>query len=150
MIKKIILYSLLILFVVLLLIFMNYQKAQTNLRQARETQFSIEWSKFSDSAKVNEPVNLSWKVTAPDTFSTTKTGIYWNYESSPSALTKFDSPDAVAYHNFTYDYANGLFRLPDTFDANLSFQRVGVVFLRAYAFIGKDHLWTQERQILIK
>lgn len=98
---------------------------------------------------INQPTNFSWKVDAPESFSTTATGIYWNYESSPSALTKFDSPKAVNYPNFTEDYSTGLFKLPDTFDLNLKFPRAGTVYFRAYALIDKDYLWTEERQITV-
>jgi len=149
MIKKLLIYKVIFLLVVLSLIFYNYQKAQTALRQARETRLSIEFAKIPDTLKINQSGAFSWKVDAPNSFSTKTTGIYWNYESSPSALTKYDSPKAVAYHNYTEDYSTGLFRLPDTFDLNLKFSRAGVVYLRAYALIDNDHLWTQERQIKI-
>jgi hypothetical protein len=149
MIKKIVIYSFTFLLVILGLIYYNYQRQQANLRQARQTQFSIEFEKIPETLVVNQPANFSWKVSAPESFSTTATGIYWSYDSSPSALTKLDSPKAVNYQNFTEDYSSGLFKLPDTFDLNLKFSKVGVIYLRAYALIDKDHLWTQERQIVV-
>ncbi len=150
MIKKLLLYSGLFLVVLVSLVYYNYQKQQNNLRQARQTQFSIEFEKLPDSMSANQPAKFSWKVNAPESFNTTSTGIYWSYESSPSALTKFDSPKAVGYPNFTEDYVSGLFKLPDSFDLNLKLPRAGVVYVRAYALIDKDHLWTQEKQIMIK
>lgn len=149
MIKKIFVYSVVLLIGVIGLVYYNYQRQQRNLSQARQTQFVIAFGKTPPAMIVNEPVNFSWQVSAPESFSTTSTGIYWNYESSPSALTKFDSPKAVGYQNFTEDYSAGLFKLPDTFDLNLKFPRTGTVYFRAYAKIDSDYLWTEEKQILI-
>lgn len=149
MIKKFITYSLIFVFVVLALTYYNYQKQQTNLRGAKQTQFSIEFGQIPDSLTANQYGSFSWRVSAPESFSTRSTGIYWNYESSPSALTKFDSPLAAGYHNFTEDYASGLFKLPDTFDLNMRFPKAGIVYLRAYALIDNDYLWTQEKQIVV-
>jgi len=149
MIKKLVLYSILFFITTVSLVFYNYQKQQKNLRNSRQTQFSINFEKIPETMTTNQPANVSWKVGAPESFSTTATGIYWNYESSPSALTKFDSPKAVGYPNFTEDYSSGLFKLPDTFDLNLKFPRVGTVYFRAYAKIDNDYLWTEEKQILV-
>lgn len=150
MIKKLISYSIIFFLGVVLLVLYNYQKQQKNLSEARQTEFSIELLTVPDTMMAEVPGNYSWKVTAPNSFSTTATGIYWNYESSPSALTKYDSPKAVAYPNFSEDYSSGLFKLPETFDLNLKFPRAGVVYFRAYALIDHDHLWTDERQITVK
>ncbi len=149
MIKKIFVYSAIFLVCVVALVFYNYQKQQKNLREGRQTQFSINFEKVPATMIINQPENLSWKVDAPESFSTVSTGIYWNYESSPSALTKFDSPKAVGYPNFTEDYSSGLFKLPDTFDLNLKFPRVGTVYFRAYAKIDNDYLWTEEKRIIV-
>lgn len=149
MIKKLLLYSGLFLLCLMVLVYYNYQKQQENLRQARPTQFSIETGLVPDQMVANQPAKFSWKVTAPNSFSTVSTGIYWNYESSPAALTKLDSPKAVGYPNLTEDYSSGLFKLPDTFDLNLKFPRAGTVYFRAYARVDNDHLWTPERQIIV-
>lgn len=149
MIRKIFVYSAILLVCVIGLVFYNYQKQQRNLRDSRQTRFSIEFEKIPDSMTINQPANVSWRVSAPESFSTTATGIYWNYESSPSALTKLDSPKTVGYPNFTEDYSSGLFKLPDTFDLNLKFPRAGTVYFRAYALIDKDYLWTEERRIMV-
>ncbi len=149
MIKKILVYSVVFFVCLTGLVYYNYQRQQGSLRQARPTQFSIELEKIPETMTINQPANFSWKVTAPESFSTTTTGIYWNYESSPSALTKFDSPKAVGYQNFTEDYSSGLFKLPDTFDLNLKFPRAGTVYFRAYAKIDNDYLWTEEKRILV-
>ena len=149
MIKKIFVYSATLLICVVALVFYNYQKQQKNLRNSRQTQFSINLEKIPETMVTNQPANFSWRIIAPESFSTTATGIYWNYESSPSALTKFDSPKAVGYPNFTEDYSSGLFKLPDRFDLNLKFPRVGIVYFRAYAKIDNDYLWTEEKRIIV-
>ncbi len=150
MIKKLLSSALIGFLFLLVLIYYNYQKAQTNLRQTRPTQFSIELIKAPQTLSADQPGEFAWKVEAPNSYSAATTGIYWNYESSPSALTKNDSPRAVMYPNFTEDYATGLFQLPDTFELNLKFPKPGVVFFRAYALVDKDYLWTDEQRLTIK
>lgn len=150
MINRLVSYLLLGLSVLLLLIFYNYNEAQVRLRQARQTQFSIELVEFPLEALVGESRHFVWKVEAPRSFSTTQTGIFYSYDSSPSALLKGDSPSAVHYLSFTPDYSTGLFRLPDTFDLDLTFDRRGAVYFRAYAKIDQDHLWTEEKKIVVK
>lgn len=149
MIKKLATYLFISLTLLLVLIFYNYRQAQIRLRETRQTQFSIELTKFPEELIVGEKTNFAWLVTAPESFSAVKTGIYWSYDSSPSALIKGDSPEAVNYANFTFDYATGSFQLPDTFDLDLSFNQRGVVYFRAYAQIDHDHLWTEEKQLKI-
>jgi len=150
MIKRLTGYLLLGLSVLLLLIFYNYSQAQTRLRQASQTQFNIELTEFPAEISIGESKRFALKVTAPRSFSTTQTGIYYSYDSTPSALMKGDSPAAAGYQSFTPDYFAGSFRLPDTFDLNLSFDRRGTVYFRAYAKIDQDHLWTEEKRIVVK
>ncbi|MFZ2202034.1 MAG: hypothetical protein WAV56_01415 [Microgenomates group bacterium] len=146
MIKRLVSYSIIGFVFLLVLIYYNYHLAQKRLREARQTQFSIELTAFPTETSTGQPNRFVWRVTAPESFSAIKTGIYWSYDSSPSALFKGDSPEAVNYANFTFDYATGLFQLPDTFDLDQSFNQRGVVYFRAYAQIDKDHLWTEEKQ----
>ena len=133
----------------LVLIYYNYTSAQKRLREARQTQFSIDLIDFPTEVGAGLSNRFAWRIDAPESFSAAKTGIYYSYDSTPSALMKGDSPEAVNYANFTFDYAAGLFRLPDTFDLDLSFNQKGVVYLRAYALVDRDHLWTEEKQLKI-
>ena len=87
MIKKFITFSLIFAAVVISLTYYNYQKQQTNLRGGEQTRFSIEFGQIPDSLMANQYGSFSWRVSAPESFNTKSTGIYWNYESSPSALT---------------------------------------------------------------
>lgn len=150
MIKRLIAYSIIGFLFLLVLIYYNYSLTQKRLREARQTQFSIALTDFPTEAGAGQPNRFVWRVDAPESFSTVKTGIYWSYDSSPSALMKGDSPEAVNYANFTFDYATGWFQLPDTFDLDLAFNQKGVVYFRAYAKIDNDHLWTEEKQVRIK
>ena len=149
MIKRLFSYLSLGFLFLLVLIYYNYTLAQKRLREARQTQFSIDLTEFPTEANAGQPNHFVWRVTAPESFSAAKTGIYYSYDSTPSALMKGDSPEAVNYANFTFDYASGLFQLPDTFDLNLSFNQKGVVYFRAYGEIDHDHLWTEEKQLKI-
>ena len=128
MIKRLVSYSIIGFLFLLVLIYYNYSLAQKRLREARETQFSIELTEFPTEANAGQPTRFAWRVAAPESFSTVKTGIYWSYDSSPSALFKGDSPEAVNYANFTFDYAGGLFQLPEIFDLDQSFDQKGVVY----------------------
>lgn len=150
MIKRFITYSIIGLLFLLVLVYYNYHVAQKRLREARQTRFSIDLTDFPIETSIGQSNRFVWRVDAPESFSAAKTGIYYSYDSSPSALLKGDSPEAVGYANFTFDYATGVFQLPDTFDLDLSFNQEGVVYFRAYAQIDKDHLWTEEKQLEIK
>lgn len=136
-------------FVFLGLVFYNYTLAQNRLKEERPSQLAVELQKTPPSVSVNQPANFSWRVLAPESFFTTDTAIYWSYDSTPSALVKYDSPDAVKYTNNTPDYLSGHFQLPQNFDLNIAFNRPGTVYYRAYAKVGNNYLWTDEKSIKI-
>ncbi len=148
--RKIILYFSVAALVFLGLVFYNYRQAQTRLKETRETIFTISMVNAPTEALVKIPANFKWLIDAPENFVTTSTSIYWSYDSTPSALTKLDSPKAVGYPNKGQDYIEGKFKLPDEFDLNISFPKAGTVYFRAYALIGNDHLWTEEKSLMVK
>jgi hypothetical protein len=148
--KKFITYSLVALVIFLGLVYYNYQVAQKNFHQTSPSRFDIQIVSAPTETKVNDHNQVVWEVTADSTFSTTSTTIYWSEHSSPSALTKADSPQAVGYERFYPDYQNGNFRLPDQFDLDLIFDQPGPIFFRAYAKIGEDHYWTSEKEIYVR
>lgn len=148
--KKLFLSLLLFTSMIITLAFYNYRLAQNRLAEARSTQFGLELIEAPAATTANTPTKLTWRVSAPESFSAGPTGIYYGYDSTPSAATKLDSPRALAYPNFTPDYVTGAFRLPDTFEVNLAFNRPGKVFFRAYALISGDHVWSEERSVLVK
>ncbi len=147
--QKLFLYTFLGLVSFLFLVLFNYFKAQEALRSRGESPLGIEITSFPETVKVGDSANFVWQVdTAPD-LSTPYTTIYWSYESSPSALTKSDSPLAVKYPHFALDYTSGRFMLPSTFDQNILFDQPGKVFFRAYARVGADHLWSPEASLVV-
>lgn len=148
--KRLALYSTVAATVFVGLVFYNYRQAQIRLKETRETKFEINFVNIPITASVKTPANFKWLVDAPDNFITTTTTIYWGYDSSPSALTKLDSPKAVGYPNKTEDYIEGKFKLPDEFDLSLSFPKAGIVYFRAYAQVANDHLWTEEKSLIVK
>lgn len=141
---------LLVFFIFLVLVGYNYLLAQEQLKKVSPTRLSVELAAFPAETTVRTPTNISWSVEGPDNFFAEKTTLFWSYDSSPSALVRTDSPEAVRYTNFLPDYAEGLFRLPDNFAADLSFPKAGTVYLRAYAKVGDNHLWTPEAKIMVK
>ncbi len=150
MIRRLFTYLSLGLVALIFLVYYNYALAQRRLLGARQTQFSIELINPQIEVNAGDPSRFVWKISAPESFSAASTGIYYSYDSTPSALMKDDSPVAVNYANFTFDYATGEFRLPDTFDLNLTFDKKGIVYFRAYAKVDRDHLWTSEHQLIVK
>lgn len=125
-------------------------EAQKKLRQERQSILSIDFIRRPESAMANQAENFLYHVEAPPSFTTLSTTIYYSYDSTPSALTKFDSPDAVRYANHTNDYFVGPFKLPENFESNIKFSNPGTIYFRAYAKVGNDHLWTDEQNLTVK
>lgn len=146
--KKVIFFLGILILITFFSIFYNTAKLQKTLKNNRQTTFDISLVNPPEKTKAETKQLFSWKVDAPNNFSTNITTLYWSYDSSPSALTKFDSPQAVGYPNYAYDYFNGPYiHLPDIFDVLIKFPKNGTVYYRAYAKIGEDHLWTPEYQL---
>jgi hypothetical protein len=145
--KKIIPFSFLSLLTFSFAVWYNYQQAQKNLKSASPSQFKIEMLEAPQEVQAGKRYPFVWQIDSTGSFSTTATTIYWSSSSSPSALTKTDSPQAVAYERSAPDYLRGNFVLPDKFDLDLSFDRPGPIYYRAYAKIGNDHYWTPEYHI---
>lgn len=142
-------YTLTTLLILLFLVIYNYLQTQKNLN-SHPSQFNIELVNPPRQTQAGQRTNLAWRLNTSGSFSTTATTIYWSEISSPSALAKSDSPQAVGYPNSLPDYLTGNFPLPEEFDLDLVFEKVGTIFYRAYAKIGPDHYWTPEHQIKVK
>lgn len=127
------------------LIIFNYSRTQKNLSQTNPSPFSLELISYPEKIKSGGTGTFVWNVDVSPDLSTSFTTIYWGYESSPSALMVKDSPDAVRYQYSQIDYATGAFRLPDTFDVNVKFDKPGRVWFRGYAKVNNNHLWSEEK-----
>jgi hypothetical protein len=92
---------------------------------------------------------LYWSINVSAPTDTHTTSIYYDYVSTPSAVTVNDSPDALGYRFHTTDYSQGDFPLPRTFDANIVLPSPGTVYFRAYTYLNGQNLWTPEHQILV-
>jgi len=125
-------------------------EAKKKISQERQSVLTVDFAHHPELMLSGQSETFAYHVEAPPSFTTTSTAIYYSYDSTPSALTKFDSPDAVRYPNYTEDYFVGPFKLPDTFDLNLSFPHPGTIYYRAYAKVGNDHLWTNENKLEVK
>lgn len=135
--------------VFLILIFYNYFVAQKALKDTKASPLSIDLVSFPDSQTVGTRGTFIWRVIASPDLTASYTTIYWGSESSPSALTKSDSPQAVGYPNSVEEY-RGRFALPLDFEQQILFTKPGTVYFRAYAKVGSDHLWTPEERLIIK
>lgn len=128
-----------------LLVYYNYQKAQLALKETRPSPLSVELVSYPESITKGGRGSFFWHVQSSPDLSTSFSTIYWGIESSPGALTKIDSPQAVGYPRFQSDFTNGRYILPNDFDLRISFDKLGRIFFRAYAKVGGDHLWSEER-----
>lgn len=127
----------------------NYLVAQKKIRETRPSPLGITLVSYPETVVTGETGTFIWSVDSSPDLSTTQTTIYWSYEASPSALTQRDSPEAVRYANHSEDYFHGIFALPDNFDLNIKFDKIGKVYFRAYAKVGNNHLWTDEKYLEI-
>lgn len=132
----------------LTLVFYNYLIAQRALRDTRPSPLEISLISFPSSLKPSSRGTFVWQVTASPDLTASYTTIYWGNESSPSALTTLDSPEAVGYPNSLPDY-RGRFALPSNFDEQILFEKQGSIYFRAYARVGSAHLWTPEERVTI-
>lgn len=131
-----------------LLVTYNYNRARIALKDTRQSQLSIEVF-VPSTAKQGQRVPITWQVTAPNDFQTTDTTIFYSSLSTPSAVTRSDAPDALAYQFSLSDYRTGSFNLPYLFESNIIFPKSGVYYLRAYSLVRNNHLWTDEKQITV-
>jgi len=130
----------------------NYRQAQKGLDEYRPAEVFITLDSYPQNVSSSQPVEIDWSVSAPAGMTTPLTTIYYAAESSPSALTVKDSPQAVAYANHISDYSQGEFVLPDSFSARI-FPLVedlpATIFFRAYAKVGGSHYWSDEHSLII-
>jgi len=125
----------------------NYLIAQKKISETRPSPLGISLESYPEKVTVGNTGSFVWNIeSSPDLF-TPRTTIYWGYIASPSALTQGDSPEAVGYPHHQDDYFWGKYMLPDTFDLSIKFDKPGKVFARAYAKVGNNHLWTEEKTI---
>ncbi len=133
-------------------IFYNYRQAQKGLDEYRPAEVSLTLDSYPQTISLSQPLEIDWSISAPAGMTTPFTTIYYAAESSPSALTVKDSPQAVGYANHLTDYTQGEFVLPDTFSARV-FPLVDnfptTLFFRAYAKVGGSHYWTNEYQLTV-
>lgn len=132
--------------------FVSLYRINTTKQKTASTATShleIKLSETLDTISTNSRTKLSWTVIAPNDFETTSTSIYYSQTSSPSAVTKLDSPDAVGYQFSFPDYKTGIYKLPDNFEVYTTFSEPGVYYLRAYALVRGNHLWTEEKKITV-
>lgn len=125
----------------------NYLLAQKKIRETKPSPLGITLDSFPETVVSGKTGTFIWSIDSPPDLTSSKTTIYWGYDASPSALTQKDSPEAVSYAYHQEDYFQGIFKLPDTFDLTIRFGTPGKVYLRAYAKVGDNHLWTDEKTI---
>ncbi len=132
------------------LVFYNYLIAQKKIHDTKAAPLGIELVSYPQEIAAGGTGTFIWHVNASPDQNTSQTTIFYGYSASPSALLAVDSPEAVSYPHFQDGYTEGVFSLPDTFDLGIKFEKPGTVFFRAYAKVGENHLWTDEKTLLIR
>lgn len=127
----------------------NYQIAQKKIKETKPSPLGISIQSYPEKVLIGQTGTFIWNIDSSPDLSTTKTTIFWGYTATPSGLTQKDSPEAVGYPYHQADYFQGMFKLPDTFDLSIKFEKSGTVYFRAYAKVGNSHLWTEEKKIEI-
>lgn len=149
MIKKtVIILSTIFAFIVLSALY-NYILAQKAIRETKTSVLTTDLVSYPESIYTGNVGTFFWKVQTPSDLSATTTSIYWGHQSSASAVTMTDSPESLAYPNFTTDYQTGSFKLPDTFDSQVTFDRAGIIYFRSYAKVGEHNLWSKEYSLTV-
>lgn len=129
------------------LVYFNYLLAQKKIKETRPAPLSISLTSYPEKVTLDQSGSFIWNIDSSPDLSTPRTTIYYGYTASPSALTMLDSPEAVNYAFHVSDYYVGTFKLPDSFEESITFNKPGKIFFRAYAKIGDNHLWTDEKSL---
>jgi hypothetical protein len=147
--RKTITYILISFAIFLCLIGYNYYSAQKKINDTKPSPLGVSLLSYPDTLKSGQTGTFIWQITASPDLSTSQTAIFYGSTATPSALTMSDSPDAVGYSSREQDYWSGSFKLPDTFDVNVKFEKPGIFYFRAYAKVGNNYLWSDEHSIEI-
>jgi hypothetical protein len=91
---------------------------------------------------------LTWQVDAPSDLIGTKPTVYFGAESTPSALTVTDSPQAVCYAHQVTEYLQDFFTLPNTFSATVNLPSERPLYARSYIHIRGNHHWSDEIMLI--
>ena len=132
------------------LVFYNQFVAKEAVVNTKESPLVVSLISYPETTKVGNRNTFIWQVNATNDLSTDFSTLYWSANSSPSALTKLDSPSAVGYERFVPDFTSGTFFLPYTFESTIVFDQPQTVYFRAYAKVRDNHLWSEEKKITIQ
>lgn len=150
MFKRFLIYSAIFLGFIVLSVFYNYSKAQQAIKNEKPSILVTDLVSYPEELSSGGTGTFFWNVDTPNDLVASNTTLYWDYESSPSALINTDSPEAVGYHYKTTDYLEGQFKLPDTFDSQVTFDKQGTIYFRSYAKVNNLHLWSKEYSLTVK
>lgn len=145
--RKTIYYTILIIIIFVGLVLYNYISAQRSIFETKPSPLGITLESYPEVVVAGQTGSFMWDINSSPDLTTSKTTIFWDYSSSPSALTVSDTPEAVRYSHSLDDYTKGVFQLPDSFDLSIKFDKIGKVYFRAYAKVGNNNLWSDEKTI---
>ncbi len=132
----------------LLLLVFNLWQFSTQSASGEYQPSRLEWLERPTQARLGKPLTLAWRITAPTPRLAERTALFWGEESSPSA--QLEGPQSAIYPQMSPDYWQGPFVLPDRFEVTLVPDREGVLFLRLYARVDNQHLWSEEVRLQVQ
>lgn len=135
------------LFALIALYLINYWQYR-QLKPGSYQPSAIIWLESPTTAKTNEAVKFRWQISAPTPRSAARTALYWGETSTTSA--SLADPKDSPYPNHSSDYLAGPFNLPQDFEVRFVPDEARVYYLRAYAQVDNQHLWSQEIKLVSK
>lgn len=106
----------------------------------------ITLKQVSLDARLNQPVEFVWAISAPTPRRTERTALFWGETSTTSAY--LSTPESAPYPNKSSDYWHA-FPLPQEFEFTLVPTGTQTLYLRAYALVDNRHLWSEEISLKI-
>jgi hypothetical protein len=92
---------------------------------------------------------FTWEVNGKNTTINT-TDVLISNQSIVGDINTNVPPENTPYAVLCNDYSNGTFSIPLRFICNVRMDTVGTFYIRSYAYMNNENIWSEERQIIVK
>jgi hypothetical protein len=135
----------------LVLGYVEFGQQRDFLASNREGGFAIEIVSLEDNVDTREEWHeVDLLISGNREVWAKNLGVYYDFESSPSAVTTSDSPAAVGYQFFSDEYVNGEYRVPGDYQVPVRVPNSDEsLYLRGFAEIEGIYYWTDEYEIRV-
>jgi len=114
-----------------------------------EDNFSVSIEEYTHEIDEGGNVTFYWLVNGrPTTIKTT--AVYFGKDSTPGNLTVDTAPIDTKYTDAQRDFINGNYNIPLKFIGYSKIIDPGIYYARAYARIGNNFYWSEEKSFLVK